>query len=428
MISAAYQYYMTTYAQRESSRFDTHKKSELRNVYNKIVRLNKKSPLYKVNLTNSVQNFAIDLKESSRAFRNVILETSGDDETAFEEKNAFSSNEEALEAAYIGSNASSEEEKTAYRIDILELARPQVNTGDFVPSNRLSLSPDQYSFDLTVGSVAYEFQFKVSSHHTNLQIQEKLAGLINRSNVGITAAVIKDGNGSSALEMTASQTGYSDLRGFAFRISDSNTSKESGSVELFGLDQISQQPKNAHVIINGSETSSPSNTFSIGNSYLITLKDTTELGSPVEVGMKRSVATVFKNMSNLAGSFNSLHKLAEKHAEDTIVNDKLSKTLNYITKRFKNVLDTCGLMVQEDGTLSPDEALITQAAQDGSLDANKEDLFAFRRTLLREMEHVSLDPMNYVNRKMIAYPNPVKTYTNPYHTSLYSGMIFNGYI
>ena len=427
MISSAYQYYISTYASRESSRYDTHKRNELRNTYNNIVRLNRKSPLYKINLTEHVQCFAIDLKESARAFRNVLLDTVSEEESAFVEKAAYSSDDSVLTAEYIGQDPSSEAEGSAYQLEIHRLASPQVNTGDFVASNRLDLKPNQYSFDLTVGESSYEFQFKVAENHTNLQIQEKLSNLINRSNVGVSARVLKDGNGSSALEITALQTGCSDYRGYAFQISDDNTSKAKGSVDLFGLNKISCPAANASVTINGTPAASPSNMFSIGKTYSVTLKGTTQSGSPVEIGMKRSVDTVVKNMNRLADSFNSLHKLTTSSSEN-FVSTKLKQDLNYITQRFRNTLDSSGLMVQEDGSLKTDEALIIQSAQDGTLEVNSEQITSFRNALLRQMEHISIDPMNYLKRTMISYPHPVRPFNNPYHPSVYSGLIFNGYI
>ncbi len=45
MISNVYNYYLSQYATKPSSRFDSHKKSELRNVYNKMVSINRRSPL-----------------------------------------------------------------------------------------------------------------------------------------------------------------------------------------------------------------------------------------------------------------------------------------------------------------------------------------------------------------------------------------------
>ena len=46
-IDSAYQYYLSTYGNSTVSRYDTHKKSQLRDTYNKIVKTNKESPLYK---------------------------------------------------------------------------------------------------------------------------------------------------------------------------------------------------------------------------------------------------------------------------------------------------------------------------------------------------------------------------------------------
>ena len=44
VIDSAYQYYLSTYAGSGMSRYDTHKKSQLRAVYNNIVKVNKDSP------------------------------------------------------------------------------------------------------------------------------------------------------------------------------------------------------------------------------------------------------------------------------------------------------------------------------------------------------------------------------------------------
>ena len=40
-LNSVHNFYLTTYAPKTNSPFDTHKKSELRNVYNSIVKLNK---------------------------------------------------------------------------------------------------------------------------------------------------------------------------------------------------------------------------------------------------------------------------------------------------------------------------------------------------------------------------------------------------
>ena len=70
-IDSAYSYYLNTYGSSAVSRYDTHKKSELRNTYNRIVKLNKESPLYKISSSGDVKRFAIDIKENTRRIQNV---------------------------------------------------------------------------------------------------------------------------------------------------------------------------------------------------------------------------------------------------------------------------------------------------------------------------------------------------------------------
>ena len=63
-IDSAYQYYLSTYGNSTVSRYDTHKKSQLRDTYNKIVKTNKESPLYKIKNLGEAKKYAIDIKES----------------------------------------------------------------------------------------------------------------------------------------------------------------------------------------------------------------------------------------------------------------------------------------------------------------------------------------------------------------------------
>ena len=73
VIDSAYQYYLSTYAGSGMSRYDTHKKSQLRAVYNNIVKVNKDSPLYKINFTRDTGRFAIDIL--SQRFQTMLRTT-----------------------------------------------------------------------------------------------------------------------------------------------------------------------------------------------------------------------------------------------------------------------------------------------------------------------------------------------------------------
>ena len=79
-IDSAYHYYLSTYGTSKVSRYDTHKKSQLRAVYNQIVKTNKDTPLYKIPDSTDVKKFAIDLKEHTRSIQNVIAALSDNDE------------------------------------------------------------------------------------------------------------------------------------------------------------------------------------------------------------------------------------------------------------------------------------------------------------------------------------------------------------
>ena len=75
-IDAAYNYLLSTYGKTTGSRYDSHRKSELRSVYNNIIKTNKDSPLYKITQTGDVTEFAIDIKENARRIQNVIASLS----------------------------------------------------------------------------------------------------------------------------------------------------------------------------------------------------------------------------------------------------------------------------------------------------------------------------------------------------------------
>ena len=96
-IDSAYDYYMSTYAGRKVSRYDSHKKSDLRKVYNRMVKLNKDAPLFKIPDIETAKKYAIDIKENAKSIQNVVASLSnnyGDLSSSFQKKIAISSDEE----------------------------------------------------------------------------------------------------------------------------------------------------------------------------------------------------------------------------------------------------------------------------------------------------------------------------------------------
>ena len=58
MISSVYDYYLSTYGNKEVSKYDSHKNSELKEVYSSMLKVNRHSPLYKFENLTSAQKYA----------------------------------------------------------------------------------------------------------------------------------------------------------------------------------------------------------------------------------------------------------------------------------------------------------------------------------------------------------------------------------
>ena len=84
------------------------------------------------------------------------------------------------------------------------------------------MEPGDYSFDLNINNLTYEFQFTVDEEESNSDIQNKLARLINRSNIGLAANVNEDSLGNTALSIVSDMTGISGIKPTIFNISPNN--------------------------------------------------------------------------------------------------------------------------------------------------------------------------------------------------------------
>lgn len=423
-----YNFYLTTYSKDCSSPFDSHKKSELRSVYNSMVKLNKESPVYLLKNTQSTQAYAVGIKENARMLRNNIASLGGVDEASLlNKKAAYSSDESIVTANFVGETDVTED-IPSFEIEIANLATGQTNLGDYLPSySKVFLRPKTYSFDLHINDMNYEFQFSIGESETNLQVQERLCKLINNSNVGLESQILDDGNGNTALQISSIATGIIEGKDHLFQISDYKTSQAAGSVSYFGLNKTKTEAANSIFYINGNLHSSYSNDFTVEKTYELHLKGTTEKDKPVTIGTKNDVESLVGNISHMIQGYNDFIKSISEYREDHPTSSKLFNEVSGIAGYFENTFSSLGLSVGEDGIIS-----INHDAMKTSLESeNREDLFDsmknFTSSLLRKSNEITLDPMKYVDKKVVAYKNPGKSFVNPYTSSIYSGMMFNYY-
>lgn len=426
VLNAVYNNYLTTYSHKALTRYDTHKKSELRGVYNSIVKLNKEAPWYLPTTSKATQQYAIAIKENARDLRNTLAQLGGMEENVlFNKKSAYTSDENIVTASYIGSQ--DVDNDMGLDMEVHSLAVSQENLGLFLPDAKVELSPDTYSFDLGINDMNYEFQFTVGEAETNRDVQERLVRLINNSGIGIKAD-IAESDGRSALRLTSEATGLSQGKNQLFTISDNKTSKRAGTVDYFGLDYTSREASNARFSINGEERSSSSNHFTVGKLFDVQLNSTTEKGSPVRIGLKTDVESLADNVAHLLGGYNDFVKAASSYIESQSKSKQLVNEMRGIVGVYSSSLETLGITLSEDGTMKLNRDMLHQAAlQSDDIAETFGSLKNLSGSLMRKSSQVSLNPMDYVQKTVVAYKNPGHNYVSPYNTSAYSGMLFNSY-
>lgn len=470
MIGSVYDYYLTTYASRPATKSDTHKKSELRSVYNNIVKISKKSPLYKVSVSENIQKFAIDLKENARTLStdaNNLFEKSlesaksqkyvSDNENVVQVKtldnanaintNDTNANDININDTNIDSTVSSNADITNpdsdsdnisdtksvntafashYNIEVLNLATPQVNTSDYLNNDDLDIPKGAHSFEVNVGDSAYEFRFNAAKDDTNKTVLEKLSRLINRSNIGLTSKMLYSGN-NSALEITSNATGL----GFTpeiFSIAPGENSPYDKVVSKLGLNNVSSYPTNANFLLNGIEKTTSSNTFTIGKSLEITLNGISKKGQATSISLNDDLDSVISSINDMISSYNNLLDLSNNSNEGSDDAAILNKEIHKTTRQYASNLENIGITINDNGKMTFDEALFIQTANEDDLDKSLASLNSFRQAIVSRADDISINPMKYVDKVMISYPNPVHSFANPYMTSIYTGMMFNGYI
>lgn len=428
-LNTVYNHYLTAYAPKTVSRYDTHKKSELRNVYNSIVKLNKESPLYLPETGKETQEFAVGLKENTRQLRNTIASLGGlKEDELLNKKVAYSSNKELVSASFIG-EAPKDKEVPSFCMEVLSLASGQINTGKYLPSaSAVSMEEGAYSFDIAINDLSYEFQYNIRQGETNREVQERLSRLVSSADIGIRADIAEDGNGNSALRLSSVATGLKDGQTSVFYVSDDNTGKRKGSVEYLGLQAVTAAPSNAEFLLNGERRTALSNHFTVDKMFEIHLnKVSAAPGDEAEIGLKTDVDSLTENVSELLNGYNSFIGTASDYKEAHPKSNRLINEMNHIARLYQEGFGSMGISMQESGQLSLDTETLRESAL---ADGGKESLSSLRdfaNSLLRKTDQISLNPMEYVDKTIVAYKNPGHNFASPYITSAYSGMLFNGY-
>lgn len=430
----AYAYYLSTYGQNRPTRYDSHKKSDLRKIYNQIVKTNREAPLYKLSGEDEVAKYAIDIKENAKAIQNVVAslsDTYGDFSDSFRKKVAISSDEASVGVKYVGDGTENTDLEN-FNIEVKQLSSPQINTGNFLRNEGLTLIPGSYSFDLDVNNATYEFQFNINPGETNLDVMRKLAGLVNRSSLGLSATIkhgtTDAGEPASALTLTSRQTGRNSEEP-VFKITPGPSAGSMQTMELLGIENITKEAENSRFLFNGEELQSLSNSFIINDTFELTLNGVSPEGQPAEISFKTDIDAVADNVMSLIDAFNGILKIAENSsAEATGETNKLFNEMSSVSRSRRESLGEIGLEVAENGSITLNKEKLEAAIQPEHAEKTFGRLSSFKNAIGAKADAVAINPMNYVNKVVVNYKNPGKTFTAPYFSSVYSGMMLDRYV
>jgi len=418
-IDAAYNYFLSTYGDSIGNRYESHKKSELRDTYNRIIKANKDAPLYKIKEHEDIGQFAIDIKEHANAMSlSVSNLTSGSDDIAsiLEKRIAASSDSDSVDVLYLGDSTEDAEEFT---IEVSKLAEPQVNTGNYLSPNGHDFQAGEYSFDLDIRHHSYEFQFNVNKDDDNLAVQNKIVRLLNTSDVGLTASLLTNKSGAHAIRVSSKSTGLTDTEDSIFSISSTISWRE---LNTLGIGTVTQQGSNSQFKLNGTSHSSLSNTFTVNKSYEVVLKGLSK--TPVKVGLMNDTEALSKGINQLLDSYNGMVNLGLKYT-GAHQNRALYNEITAVARSQAEELESVGITSDSLGRLELDSDKLSDIINSDERDSALSKLNTLKNSVQNAASKASINPMAYVDKSIVEYKNPGKALAAPYATSQYSGMIMN---
>lgn len=400
---------------------DVHKKNELKKYYGDMVSINKKMPLYIVELNDARQKYVLDIKEHSMSLADRIDDLKEQSGSLMSHKKAWTDSS-FIDARIITNDYDQLPED--FDISVSQLAQTQRNRGtEYYPDGR-GLPGGDYSFKLSVNDSQYKFNYTIKNKAKNIDVMQNLVDYINKANVGVTASVGVADDKKVYLQFESLETGDSGEPIFSFRdrlIDD----QVSGIVGYYGINRIVQKSKSAEFSIDGIERHTLSNRFVMNKSLEVSLNDTTD--EPVHVGYTLEGKNAFELVENVFDAYNNMVDTSNLYEEETGEHPRLNTELELLLQNDLSEMESVGI-TYENGHLGIDRYLAGTAFREGDF----QKLMAPDGRLLRKLSDkcraVNLNPMEYVNKRMVTYPDYSKqVFPSAYVSSLYSGMIFNYY-
>jgi flagellar hook-associated protein 2 len=399
----------------------THKSSDLKAVYNSMAKYNKNSPLYLLDFSESKQSYIINIKEAAITLKDTADIFSDADNSLYSSKNFHSDNEDAVSGTIKSGDLSNLPD--GFEIGIDKLATEQVNVGEYLDADGHDFFPKKHSFTLDTANGTSSFSIPVESGDSNLDVQTKVVDAINERHLGVTASIISSGS-ENALMISSDVTGASGTAdGLQFKFKGAASGQN--MVDMLGLNNVSTAPSNSVFSINGESHSSASNHIAINHIVELDFHQTTS--DPVNISFVPDTKVAMEQVDSFVSAYNSLVDLSRNEGNTSLGTRSLSRDIKGIAEKHADELSSLGLSIDDDGKLQKDSELLTHNLENGSFDKLFSDISDFKSDMVKATDRLTIDPVAYVNKLIVTYPNKRNKFDTPYTQSLYSGLIYNNY-
>lgn len=401
-------------------RTNTHKSDQLKAIYTKMAQYNKSSPLYLLSMSDNKQEQIINIKEAALSLRYSIQNFSNPEDDMYAKK-VFSSADNSVVSGSLKKQGAANIPESL-DIEIHSLASEQVNLSKYVKSNEFSLVPKEHRFTLDTLNSSSHFGITVDKGDTNYDIQSKLVNYINNRNVGVNASLIKDG-ANSAIMFTSADTGKPATDdGLLFTF----TAEGAGQnlVNVFELNNVNSAPTNSRFSINGDEHISSSNHISINQAIELDFHKVST--APVRVGLATDSSQALEQLNGFTSAYNGLLDISDNE-KSQIGTRSLSTDISGILTKYKASMEQIGIRTLDDGRLSVDKDAVVSSLLTGEFTSFFKNTEQLAEDIDNATNRLVLDPIAYVDKTIVSYPNVTNKLNNTYTQSLYSGLMYNNY-
>lgn len=421
-----YNYFVGNYAQKPATKYDTHKSSELRSVMKNIIKMTQSSPVYLVRLSQAKQEYALNIKDAAISLSNTLSMLSEDSaDSVFSQKKAVSSDEAQIGTRIVSDDYSRLPEEALIRVN--HLATTQVNAGNEYYMTGKGLAAGTYRFRVSVCDDSYDFQYNIRKDANHREVMEGLCDFINKAKIGLTATPVSRSADKIMMRIESNMTGSPDggnLFSFMDRAGDGGDGR--GIVSYYNMNNVVSRPSSASFEWNGETKETLNNTFVLGRSLEVSMYAPGDQAA--QISYVPDSDKIIGGISGIIKSYNKLVDSTNDYSSETGQSPKLIREYRNLLKPYASELESCGITFDEKGRMKLDESLAAQAAIDGDMEKLVGKESSLNRRLHKKNEEVKLNPMDYIEKKIVSYPDygkPPKGYA--YITSLYSGMLFNYY-